>query len=72
MNLLQLPRHTVFICDTYIQLDPTAEEIAEMTVLAAAELRRFGQTPRAALLSHSSFGTADDALGAQDARRARA
>ena len=61
MSLLQLPRHTVFICDPYIHLDPTAEEIAEMTVLAAAELRRFGQTPRAALLSHSSFGTADDA-----------
>ena len=60
MSLLQLPRHTVFICDPYIHLDPTAEEIAEMTVLAAAELRRFGQTPRAALLSHSSFGTADD------------
>src|SRR5215207_4468531 len=60
MSLLQLPRHTVFICDPYIHLDPTAEEIAEMTVLAAAEMRRFGQTPRAALLSHSSFGTADD------------
>ncbi len=60
MSLLQLPRHTVFICDPYIHLDPTAEEIAEMTVLAAAELRRFGQAPRAALLSHSSFGTADD------------
>jgi malate dehydrogenase (oxaloacetate-decarboxylating)(NADP+) len=61
MNLLQLPRHTVFICDTYIHLDPTAEEIAEMAVLAAAELRRFGQTPRVALLSHSNFGTANDA-----------
>ncbi len=60
MGLLQLPRHTVFICDPYIHLDPTAEEIAAMTVLAAAEMRRFGQTPRAALLSHSSFGTADD------------
>jgi malate dehydrogenase (oxaloacetate-decarboxylating)(NADP+) len=61
MNLLQLPRHTIFICDTYIHLVPTAEEIAEMTVLAAAELRRFGLTPRVALLSHSSFGTAGDA-----------
>jgi len=60
MSLLQLPRHTVFICDSYIHLDPTAEEIAEMTVLAAAEMRRFRQTPRVALLSHSSFGTADD------------
>ena len=60
MGLLQLPRHTVFICDPYIHLDPNAEDIAEMTVLAAAALRGFGLTPRAALLSHSSFGTADD------------
>jgi malate dehydrogenase (oxaloacetate-decarboxylating)(NADP+) len=60
MSLLQLPRHTVFICDPYIHLDPTAEEIAEMAVLAAAELRRFGQTPRVALVSHSNFGTAND------------
>jgi malate dehydrogenase (oxaloacetate-decarboxylating)(NADP+) len=57
MSLLQLPRHTVFICDPYIHLDPTAEEMA---VLAAAELRRFGQTPRVALVSHSNFGTAND------------
>jgi malate dehydrogenase (oxaloacetate-decarboxylating)(NADP+) len=60
MSLLQLPRHTVFVCDPYIHLDPTAEEVAEMAVLAAAELRRFGQTPRIALMSHSSFGTAND------------
>jgi malate dehydrogenase (oxaloacetate-decarboxylating)(NADP+) len=60
MSLLQLPRHTLFICDPYIHLDPTAEEIAEMAILAAAELRRFGQTPRVALVSHSNFGTASD------------
>ena len=60
MNLLQLPRHTLFICDTYVNLDPSAAEIADMTLLAAAELRRFGLEPRAALVSHSSFGTADD------------
>ena len=60
MNLLQLPRHTLFICDTYIHLDPTAEELAGMAVLAAAELRRFGQTPRVALVSHSNFGAAGD------------
>jgi malate dehydrogenase (oxaloacetate-decarboxylating)(NADP+) len=60
MSLLQLPRHTVFICDPYIHLDPTADEIAEMAVLAAAELTRFGQTPRVALVSHSNFGSADD------------
>ncbi|RJF82349.1 NADP-dependent malic enzyme [Azospirillum cavernae] len=59
MNLLMLPRHTLFICDTYINPDPTAEQIAEMTGLAAAELRRFGLTPKVALLSHSNFGSAD-------------
>jgi malate dehydrogenase (oxaloacetate-decarboxylating)(NADP+) len=56
MNLLQLPRHTVFVCDTYINHDPTAEQVADMALLAAAEVRRFGLTPRVALLSHSSFG----------------
>jgi len=59
MNLLLLPQRTVFICDTYVNFDPTAEQIAEMTVLAAEEIRRFGMTPKAALLSHSSFGTAN-------------
>jgi len=59
MNLLMLPRHTLFICDTYINPDPNAEEIAEMTLLAATEVRRFGLTPRAALLSHSNFGSAN-------------
>ncbi|MDP4022538.1 NADP-dependent malic enzyme [Methylobacterium sp. NEAU 140] len=58
MSLLQLPQHTLFICDPYIHLDPNAEEIAGMTVLAAAEMRRFGRPPKVALVSHSSFGTA--------------
>lgn len=61
INLLQLPRHTLFICDTYVNLDPDAEEITNMTLLAAAELKRFGIVPRVALLSHSDFGTAGDA-----------
>jgi malate dehydrogenase (oxaloacetate-decarboxylating)(NADP+) len=59
MNMLLLPRRTVFICDTYVNFDPSAEQIAESAILAAEEIRRFGLTPRAALLSHSSFGTAD-------------
>jgi malate dehydrogenase (oxaloacetate-decarboxylating)(NADP+) len=59
MNLLMLPGHTLFICDTSINSDPTAEQIAEMTLLAAQEVRRFGLTPRVALLSHSNFGSAD-------------
>ena len=59
MNLLLLPRRTIFICDTYVNFDPTAEQIAETTLLAAEEIRRFGITPKVALLSHSSFGAAD-------------
>jgi malate dehydrogenase (oxaloacetate-decarboxylating)(NADP+) len=59
MHLLMLPHHVVFICDTNITLDPDADEIAEMTLLAADVVRRFGLTPRVALLSHSSFGGSD-------------
>jgi malate dehydrogenase (oxaloacetate-decarboxylating)(NADP+) len=69
MNVLMLPKRTVFICDTYVNLDPSAEQLAEMAVLAAEEIRRFGVVPRAALLSHSSFGTSD-APSAQKMRRA--
>jgi malate dehydrogenase (oxaloacetate-decarboxylating)(NADP+) len=61
MNALILPKRTIFICDTYVNYDPTAEMIAEMTVLAAEEMRRFGLTPKVALLSHSSFGTSEQA-----------
>ncbi len=59
MNTLLLPTGTVFVCDTYVTFDPTAEQIAESTVLAAEEIRRFGLTPKAAMLSHSSFGGGD-------------
>ncbi|MEK0081802.1 NADP-dependent malic enzyme [Benzoatithermus flavus] len=68
MNLLMLPRQTVFVCDTYINPDPTAEQLARMALLAAEEVRRFGLTPRVALLSHSSFGSADT----ESARKMRA
>ncbi|MGO8754054.1 MAG: NADP-dependent malic enzyme [Gallionellaceae bacterium] len=61
LNILLLPSHTLFICDTHINLDPSAEQVAEITLLAAAEVRRFGITPKAALLSHSNFGGFDDA-----------
>ncbi|RYU60030.1 NADP-dependent malic enzyme [Methylolobus aquaticus] len=57
MNVLMLPDHTLFICDTYVNPDPTAEQLADITVLAAEEIRHFGMTPKVALLSHSSFGT---------------
>src|SRR3989475_4176891 len=69
MNALMLPKRTVFICDTYVNLDPTAQRLAEMTVLPAQAIRRFGVVPRAALLSHSSFGTSD-APSAQKMRTA--
>jgi len=59
MNVLMLPSRTVFICDTYVNHDPSAEQVAEMTLLACEEIRRFGLVPRAALLSHSSFGSSD-------------
>jgi malate dehydrogenase (oxaloacetate-decarboxylating)(NADP+) len=59
MNALMLPGNTVFICDTYVNVDPDAEAIAEMTILAAEEIRRFGINPKVALLSHSSFGSMD-------------
>ncbi|MBX3674471.1 MAG: NADP-dependent malic enzyme [Burkholderiales bacterium] len=59
MNILMLPKRTVFICDTYVNQDPTPEQLAEMTQLAAEEIRRLGLVPRAALLSHSSFGTSN-------------
>jgi malate dehydrogenase (oxaloacetate-decarboxylating)(NADP+) len=70
MNILMLKGHTLFICDTHVNPDPTAEQIAEMTQLAAAEVRRFGITPRVALLSHSSFGSFDD-VSARKMSRAR-
>jgi malate dehydrogenase (oxaloacetate-decarboxylating)(NADP+) len=59
MNALMMTNRTVFIADTYVNPEPTAEQIAEITLLAAEEIRRFGITPKAALLSHSSFGTSE-------------
>jgi malate dehydrogenase (oxaloacetate-decarboxylating)(NADP+) len=59
MNALMLPSRTVFICDTYVSPDPDAEHIAEMTLLAAEELRRFGVSAKVALLSASNFGSVD-------------
>jgi malate dehydrogenase (oxaloacetate-decarboxylating)(NADP+) len=60
MNAVMLPARTVFIADTYVNEDPSAEQLAEITILAAEEIRRFGLVPKVALLSHSSFGTSDD------------
>ncbi len=59
MNLLMLPGRTVFIGDTYINYNPTAEQLTDMALLAAEEIRNFGIQPKLALLSHSTFGTED-------------
>jgi malate dehydrogenase (oxaloacetate-decarboxylating)(NADP+) len=59
VNVLSTPGRTLFLTDTNVNYDPTPEQIVEMTVLAAEEMQRFGVEPRAALLSHSSFGSAD-------------
>jgi len=59
MNVVMLPKHTLFICDTYVNPDPTPGQICEMTTLAVEEIRAFGIVPKAALLSHSSFGTSE-------------
>jgi malate dehydrogenase (oxaloacetate-decarboxylating)(NADP+) len=59
LQMLILPERQLFICDTHVNRDPTAEQIAEMTLLAAEEVRRFGIEPSVALLSHSSFGSSD-------------
>jgi malate dehydrogenase (oxaloacetate-decarboxylating)(NADP+) len=59
MNTLMLPNRQVTIVDTHVNADPTASQIAEITILAAEELQRFGIKPQVALLSHSNFGTSD-------------
>ncbi|MGF6296656.1 NADP-dependent malic enzyme [Paraburkholderia youngii] len=58
MNLLMLPGRNLFICDTYVNEVPTAEQLADMTMLAAREIEKFGITPKVALLSNSNFGSA--------------
>lgn len=59
MNGLLLPGRQVFMVDTHVNYDPTAEQLAEITILAAQELLKFGIKPKAALLSHSNFGSSN-------------
>ncbi|WP_111892856.1 NADP-dependent malic enzyme [Acinetobacter sp. MB5] len=68
LNALMLEDRNLFIADTYVNTNPTAEQLAEMTILAAAEVRRFGIEPRVALLSHSSFGSNQEDPSAQKMR----
>jgi malate dehydrogenase (oxaloacetate-decarboxylating)(NADP+) len=60
MNGLMLPNRQVFLVDTHVNYDPTAEELCEITVMAAEEMMRFGFKPKAALLSHSNFGSSNE------------
>jgi malate dehydrogenase (oxaloacetate-decarboxylating)(NADP+) len=59
MNGLVLPNRQVFLVDTHVNYDPSAEQLCEITVMAAEELMRFGIQPKVALLSHSNFGSSD-------------
>ena len=65
LSMLITKQGVMFFTDTYVSIDPCAEEIAEMTLLAAEEIRRFGIEPRAALLSHSDFGSRESASAAK-------
>ena len=69
LSVLIMPKGTFFLCDTQVTADPGVEELVEMTLLSAATVRRFGETPKVALLSHSNFGTAntDSAVKMRDA-----
>ncbi len=59
MNGLMLPGRQVFLVDTHINYDPTAEQLCEITIMAAQEMKRFGFKPKVALLSHSNFGSSN-------------
>ncbi|RZI43337.1 NADP-dependent malic enzyme [Herbaspirillum sp. HC18] len=70
MNALTLDKYTLFITDTYVNDDPTAEQLAEITLMAAEEIRRFGLVPKVGMLSHSMFGSSARP-SARKMRRAR-
>ena len=68
LNALMLPRHTLFVADTFVNEEPSAEELAEIALMAAAEVQRFGMPAKVAFLSHSMYGSSQRA----SARRMRA
>lgn len=59
VNGLVLPRGNLFLTDTFVNQDPSAEELADITLMAAEEIRRFGIEPQVALISHSNYGSSD-------------
>ncbi len=68
LSALVLPSGTYFFTDTYVNPEPSATEVVEITLLAAEEVRRFGIEPKVALISHSNFGNADTPVRPEDAR----
>ena len=60
LSVIVLQDRPLFVCDTYVSYDPGPSQIAEMTIMAAEQIRRFGLEPKIALVSHSDFGTHDD------------
>ena len=68
MNALTMDTHTLFITDTFVNEEPSAEELSQIAQMAAAEVRRFGMPPKVAFLSHSIFGSSSR----PSARRMRA
>ncbi len=71
LRVLILPKGTYFVCDTHVTQNPSMQQVADMTIMAAEQIRRFGITPRVAMLSHSDFGTINDdsALKMREATR---
>ena len=72
LSLVITSKGAYFLADTHVQPDPSAEEIADMTIACASHVRRFGMAPKIALLSHADFGSDDTPLRGQDARGAGA
>jgi len=70
LNALMLPQHTIFVTDTFVNEEPSADALAEIAAMAAVEVRRFGLPPKVAFLSHSMFGSSDRP-SARRMRRAR-
>jgi malate dehydrogenase (oxaloacetate-decarboxylating)(NADP+) len=60
MSIMVLEKGSFFFCDPYVNLNPTTCQLAEMAIMAAEQVRKFGIVPRLALLSHSNFGTYQD------------
>ena len=68
MNVLMLGDRTLFLTDTFVNEEPSAEQLAEIATMAADEVRRFGRPAKVAFLSHSNFGSSSAARGAAHAR----